>query len=412
MFRALVLVTLAVVVPAIPPATPGQPTSVLHIKVVLADAAGTATPVPHHALLISENPASATPRRILTGLDGSADVKLRPGNYTVESDQPVVFHGKAYQWTELIDVVAGRDTTLELTAGNADVAPDSSPAAAAKTPLEDDPSFLLPQWQDSVFALWTPITRATAFLFDARGLVATSQRAVGTATSVEIQFSPTVKVAATVLVADVPRDVAVLRIDPGAARSIKAVPLGCAEASPAPVLEKQELYTIGVPARQQKGMTTGTVSAVDAHRIVTDFVLASGGAGGPVFAPGGRVVGITSQASDEDDGRRGNVRVVRVGDVCYVAAAAEKKMDASAPPNGTHLPSSRRGRSLWMRSRKRRRGAPAASTRTSWSRRTSTWPSSPRCRPSAHSTRRSRRGTGIAAAPRARPTRSRVWCDR
>ena len=218
MFRALVLVTLAVVVPAIPPATPGQPTSVLHIKVVLADAAGTATPVPHHALLISENPASATPRRILTGLDGSADVKLRPGHYTVESDQPVVFHGKAYQWTELIDVVAGRDMTLELTAGNADVAPDSSPAAAAKTPLEDDPSFLLPQWQDSVFALWTPITRATAFLFDARGLVATSQRAVGTATSVEIQFSPTVKVAATVLVADVPLDVAVLRIDPGAAR--------------------------------------------------------------------------------------------------------------------------------------------------------------------------------------------------
>src|SRR5216117_1173702 len=93
-----------------------QTLSVLHIKVVVVDADGKMTPVPRHALLISDNPATAPPRRIVTALDGTADVRLRPGNYTVESDQPVAFHGKTYQWTQMVDVAAGRDAVLELTA--------------------------------------------------------------------------------------------------------------------------------------------------------------------------------------------------------------------------------------------------------------------------------------------------------
>ena len=93
----------------------------LRIKVVLIDAERIATPVAHHALLISDNPATAAPRRVLTARDGTADIRLRPGNYTVESDQPVAFHGKSYQWTLMVDVVAGRDAVLELTAANAEV---------------------------------------------------------------------------------------------------------------------------------------------------------------------------------------------------------------------------------------------------------------------------------------------------
>ena len=89
----------------------------------LVDAERKATPVPRHALLISDNPASAPPRRVVTALDGTADVRLRPGNYTVESDRPVAFQGKAYQWTQIVDIVAGRDAVLELTADNAEVEP-------------------------------------------------------------------------------------------------------------------------------------------------------------------------------------------------------------------------------------------------------------------------------------------------
>ena len=229
MVRALILAMLLAVSPR---AAAGQALSVLHIKVVVVDAERKATPVPRHALLISDNPASAPPRRIVTALDGTADVRLRPGNYTVESDRPVVFHGKAYQWTQIVDIVAGRDAVLELTADNAEVESATS-ATASAAPLEADPSFLLPQWQDSVVALWTPTTHASGFLIDAKGLIATNQRVIGTATSVEVQLSPAVKVAASVLAADPARDVAVLWIDPKVVASLRPVPLGCAQAGEA-----------------------------------------------------------------------------------------------------------------------------------------------------------------------------------
>ena len=128
MIRGLMFASLVLAVQA---AAPTQGVSVLHVKVVLTDAAGTATPVPRHVLLVSENPAGATPRQIVTGLDGTADIRLKPGNYTVESDRPVAFQGKAYQWTQIIDVPAGRDTVLELTAGNADAESAAAPDAAS-----------------------------------------------------------------------------------------------------------------------------------------------------------------------------------------------------------------------------------------------------------------------------------------
>lgn len=329
MLRALLLAPLAF---ACALEATGQALSVLHIKIVVVDAERKATPVPRHALLISDNPSSAPPRLVNTALDGTADVRLRPGNYTVESDKPVVFAGVSYQWTQTVDIVAGRDATLELTADNAAIE-----TATSAAPLEADPSFLLPQWQDSVVALWTPATHASGFLFDAKGLVATSQRAIGTATAVEVQLSPAVKVSARVLAADPERDVAVLWIDPKAAASVRPVPLGCAQAAKPAVVDRQELFTISAPLREAKGMTSGTVSGVEPHAIVADFMLAAGSAGGPVFTPGGGVVGITS-VDDKDARRRAPSRVVRIEEVCDVVAAAEKKMTGALPPEGTRLP--------------------------------------------------------------------------
>jgi len=334
MLRALFFATLFFVTPR---AASGQELGVLHIRVVVVDAERKATPVPHHALLVSDNPASAPPRQIVTALDGTADVRLRPGNYTVESDRPVVFRDKAYQWTQMVDIVAGRDAVLELTADNAEVEAATS-ATASAAPSEPDQSFLLPQWQDSVVALWTSSTHASGFLIDARGLIATNQRVIGTATSVEVQLSPDVKVAASVLAADPVRDVAVLWIDPRVAASLRPVPLGCAQAAKPPVVDGQELFTIGAPLREQKGMTSGTVGHVEPHAIVADFRLASGSAGGPVFTAGGGVVGITSIVDDTNETRREAYRVVRIDDACDVVASAEKRMKDAALPDGTHLP--------------------------------------------------------------------------
>src|SRR5215218_6202911 len=114
-----------------------QPLAVLRVKVTIVDADGRVRPVPRHGLLISENPSSAAPRRVITALDGTAEINLRPSNYTIESDEPLLFQGKAYEWAEAVDVAAGRVTSLELTAGNARIeaaaaaAPGASGAGAA-----------------------------------------------------------------------------------------------------------------------------------------------------------------------------------------------------------------------------------------------------------------------------------------
>jgi hypothetical protein len=332
MIRALVLATLFSVVPR---AAVLQAVSVLHIKVVLLDSEARPTPVPRHALLISDNPATATPRRVVTALDGTVDVRLRPGNYTVESDQPVAFHGKAYQWTQTLDIAAGRDAVLELTADNAEIGALGA-ATTSGAPLETDPWLRLPQWQDSVVALWTPIAHASGFVIDPNGLIATSQRAIGTATSIEVQLTPALKVAGNVVVADPGRDVAVLATDSKALAAAKPLPLGCAQSKPA-VVDGQQIFTIGAPLRQQKGITTGAISRVEPHGIISDLTLATGSAGGPVFTGDGTVVGITS-VGDENGERRGNTPIVRIDDVCEVVASAEKRLRDAAPPAGTHLP--------------------------------------------------------------------------
>lgn len=314
----------------------GQTVSVLHIKVVVADAEQNPIPVPRHLLLISDNPSSAPPRRVFTAVDGTVDVKLPPGNYTVESDRPVAFHGKAYQWTQFIDIADGRDAVLQLTADNADDASFISTPASGR-PLEADPAFLLPRWQDSVVAIWTPTTHASGFVIDAKGLIATNQRVIGTAAMVEVQLTPAVKVAARVLAADRVRDVAVLWIDPAVVASVRPVPVECGHAAKPAVVDGQELFTIGAPLRELKGMTPGTVSRIEPQSIAADFMLATGSAGGPVFTATGSVVGLTSVVDDKEESARGSARVVRIEGACDVVAAAEKKM-TGAPPANTLLP--------------------------------------------------------------------------
>jgi S1-C subfamily serine protease len=333
MLRALVLATLLAIVPGAPFQVSE---SSLHIRVDVLDAQQRALPVPRHPLLISDNPATTTPRRVVTGSDGTVNVRLRPGNYVVESDEPFQFDGKAYEWRQVVDMVAGRDVALELTAGNAEIGPNGS-GTGSGTPAEIGVSSLLAQWQDSVVSIWTQTTHASAFVVDAEGLVVSNQRAIGAAKSVDLQLTPAVTVAATVVASNPEKDVAVLLINPALSSSVRAVPLGCADLSRATVVKDQEIVTM-LAARESKGPRFGTVSRVEAHAVVSDLVIPDGSSGGPVFTSAGSVVGITSFADEEDHRRRGNARIVRVEDVCEVVATARAKITSVAAPSEAHRP--------------------------------------------------------------------------
>ena len=331
MRRALALVTFVTILARV---AFGQAVGVLHIKVTLIDAGRTSVPVPRHALLISDNPSTTIPRRVVTTQDGTADVRLRPGNYTVESDEPVTFDGKSYQWTQTLDVPAGRDVTLELNARNAEVgapvAPSASPGFA---PTNDTyPSLILSQWKDSVVSVWTPRSRASGFLVDASGLVVTNERVIGTARAVEVQLTPSVKVAARVLVADRTRDVAVLWIDAATAAAVRPVPLSCANAAkPASFEEGQRLTAVGAPLHGEKDVALGKIVKVDVHASIANFRLEPGSVGGPVFNATGGAVGLSS-LDDRD------ARIVSAADVCEGMKSAETAKQTGQPPVATRLP--------------------------------------------------------------------------
>ena len=166
----------------------------------------------------------------------------------------------------------------------------------------------------------------------------TRGRAIGTATAIEVQVTPAVKVPGTVIVADASRDVAVVRIDPTVVASVPSVPLVCTPGQQPNVASGQKMFVIDAPLRRPKSTISGTASRVAAHEIESDFYLSTGSAGGPVFTVDG-VIGLTSAADDTAANRRGNTRIVRLEDVCAVVGMARAKLQDSTPATGaTHLP--------------------------------------------------------------------------
>jgi hypothetical protein len=316
----------------------GQAVAVLHVTVTVGGG-DTAAPVPRHALLVSDNPASRAPWRIVTGRDGTARVTLPAGNYTVESEEPLVFQGRTYEWRQIIDVVGGRDVTLALTAANAEVGTATAEPTADGTPHKIDQWELLIQWQDSVVLLWTPTTHASGTVIGSGGFIATAQRVLGTAAQVEVQFTPTVKVAARVIASDAARDLAILRVDPAALGSRPPLPLGCDGPTP-PVLERgQRVSAIGTTRFGQATTAPGTMRRVAGGVLAAEFDFDVGSAGGPVFAADGTMVGLTSVNGDSSaDTGTDNTAMISVGTVCDMLHSAQARATEGAPPPGTLLP--------------------------------------------------------------------------
>jgi hypothetical protein len=207
--------------------------------------------------------------------------------------------------------------------------------AAATSATPSDPSFLASQWQETVVALWTPTRHGSGFVVDGQGLIVTSQRVVGAATSVEAQFAPDSRVRAAVLMSDPVRDIAILRVNPSVVTSLRPLPLGCGQPRP-PVANGHELYAVGADITGRKRLMLGDVTGVGPRLLLADLRLVRASEGGPVFGAGG-LIGITT-VDDRDPDTRSDARVIRIDQACEVMASAEKKMIDGMPPDATRLP--------------------------------------------------------------------------
>jgi S1-C subfamily serine protease len=316
----------------------GQGQSTLRITVALVDDAQAVTPVSRHTLFVSDNPATREPRRIVTAADGTATVNLPPGSYIVESDRPVTFAGRAYQWTQVVTIVAGRDLTLALTAANAEIVPVTATPSGPSSSVERERTTVIDKWQDSVVAVWSPTRRASGFVVDRRGLIATDQHAIGTAEAVELQLTPEVKVPARVLAADRARDVAIVWVAPAVIADRSPVPLPCPPAPVPSLEERQEIVAIEAPHQADTTLEDGEVTALQPRHADTDLRLSFGGAGGPVFNQAGVLVGLTSLAPDATTRRGAVVRIVRTVFLCEALAASLPQLAETAPLEPSRLP--------------------------------------------------------------------------
>lgn len=288
-----------------------------------------------HALLVSDNPPSRSPWRVVTRLDGTGRLTLPPGHYTIESEEPIVVQGRTYEWRQDVEVTAGGSTTVTLTTANAEVGTPSADSTTSGVPRKIDHWDLLIKWQESVVPLWTPTAHAAGVVV-APGLLATTQRVVGSAAQIEAQLTPTLKVAARVLVADQARNVAILWLDAAALAARPHIPIGCDETRPV-VQMGDPISAIGVPVRRQATTTQGFVTRVHSGTLATSFEVPLDSAGGPVFAADGALLGLASIATGVDRDDMPVVTTVRAEVVCELLASVASKM-SGAPPSTTPLP--------------------------------------------------------------------------
>ena len=313
-----------------------QTTGVLHVR-VSADVDGQPRPAPRHALLVSDEPPSRAPWRIVTAADGTGRVTLPPGSYVVESEAPLIVQGRAYEWRQTFEILAGQEARVDLTAATAEVsAPAPSAPGSAAPAAGTDAWDLLVTWEQSVVPIWTPTMYASAVVV-APGVLATAQAALGGATDVDVQVGATRRVMARVARADAERGVAILQVAPEALGTRAVLPLACGATPSTSPARGQSAAAISTPLRRAATTTPARISRLETHGLMAtgDYPIAS--IGGPVFGADGRVIGLTTRDHGYPHDPEGEFGAASRQAVCEVLAAAREAL-GEAPPTPTPRP--------------------------------------------------------------------------
>lgn len=309
------------------------PEVALKVHAVLVDKDLNQKPVPHLAITLHRTDAPGPAISLKTTLEGRAEISLPPGKYKLTTPEPLEFQGQRYQW-ELEFTLAAAEVLLELSNDNAKVTPLA--AAASAQPSED----LTAQFKllrNSVVTVQSEFGHGTGFIVDPGGLVITNEHVIGKSEYLAVQFDEKRKVAAALLASDAQKDIAILRVNLSAYPEAVIAPLLKAGSNKAPAAEGERVFTIGNPLNQQKVLTTGVVSRVEAKAIISDININPGNSGGPLFNSSGVVIGITTYNQQAKHGP-GLSGMVRIEEAFPLVEEARAKISGTAPPSAALLP--------------------------------------------------------------------------
>jgi len=322
-----ILLAIALCVSALP--TWASPNSVkVHVRVILVDKDLNQKPVPFFVLSLKGVSKTV---EIKTGLDGSVETQLPPGKYTVASTKPAEFGGKRFSWDVRI-TFSGAEQNVDLTNDNAKIQEISLPATSSPKG-SGDLTELFKRLKNTVVTVKSESGHGTGFFVDAKGLVLTNQHVVSDSEYLAVQFDREHKVPAKLVAADPEKDVALLWVNMAAFPNAAVAPLYHGTDG-APVQEGERVFTIGSPLTLDKIITTGIVSKVEAHTVMSDIRISPGSSGGPLFNGAGQVIGLTTFGTEGGGGVSG---IVRVEEALGLLEQNRGKA-AGPPPSATRLP--------------------------------------------------------------------------
>jgi hypothetical protein len=306
----------------------------VHLRVVLVDRELNQKPVPFLLVSIRNGAKSA---EVKTGLDGSAEIKLPPGNYTVTTPKPTELGGQSFSWNVAVKL-GGLDQNVDLTNDNARSEDISASTAkpASSSGREGDLAELFRRLKNSVVTVRSETGHGTGFFVDNKGLVLTNEHVVANSGYLAVQFDREHKIAARLIAADSQKDVALLWVNMAALPNAAPAPLHHAALGKVPVQEGEQVFTIGSPLTLDKIITTGIISKVEAHTILSDININPGNSGGPLFNRDGQVIGLTTFDTRDEEGP-GVSGIVRIEEALTLLEQNTTRATGTPPP-GALLP--------------------------------------------------------------------------
>ena len=324
---SLILVLLASSCAALP-----QPNLVkVRVRVILVDQELSQKPVPFFIVSLK---SGAKTVEVKTSLDGIAEAQLPPGRYTVSSPKPAELGGRRFSWNTQVSLSVA-DHNIDLTNDNARVEEIAAPASSAKAG-SNDLTEQFKRLKNTVVTVRSESGHGTGFFVDGKGLILTNQHVVGNSEYLAVQFDRTHKVTAKLIAADPKKDVALLSVSIAALPNASPAPLYRAGAGKTPVQEGERVFTIGSPLSLDKMITTGIVSKVELHTIMSDININPGNSGGPLFNGAGQVIGLTTFGT-RGEGGPGVSGIVRIEEALALLEQNRTKATGTLPP-GALLP--------------------------------------------------------------------------
>lgn len=164
----------------------------------------------------------------------------------------------------------------------------------------------------------------SGFLIDTLGgVLITNEHVVAGGQALSVTIDSGLRVPARVVVTDHDADLAVVVLDASVCKECPRLRLAAPDSAGAVVVPGERVIAVGFPLSQQSSITSGIVSSVREHAIISDVNINHGNSGGPLLNLAGAVVGINTFGEPDragGPGVSGSISIGRLGPLLQRAA--------------------------------------------------------------------------------------------